>query len=229
MVINSGKRVQKMHEWARVAGELLGEDLKQRIYDNTLARLCGEISGKRVLDYGAGPAVIAQRFARMGAQVQTFDISPDMNRICEEKLGVENVFRTVGQIPKSAFDIVLCNLVLCIVPDDEVVDIMQNIKLLAKPGGSAFIGFCNPRIFDVSESVIDFRHPTGHEYEENHCYQKTKKEGGYHIEETHRPIGWYKGVFRAHGLDAKPFFTPSYEVADGREISDFVIFRVSNM
>ena len=223
------KFVGKMREWAKVAGELQGEDLKQKIYDNRLLDICralGDLKGKYVLDYGAGPAVIASRIASLGAEIKAFDISADMLKIAAEKLGAINVFSKIDDIPTSSFDVVICNLVLCIVPDDEVVRIVQNIKQLLKQDGVAFIGFCNPRIFDVPESLIDFRHQSGDDYEHNHRYMKTKKEGNYQIEETHRPIGWYNGIFDALGLQRELFFTPEYETADGRKISDFVIFKL---
>lgn len=221
------KTIGKMHEWALVAGELQGEDLKQKIYDNKLLDACGAIKGKRVLDYGAGPGIIADKARQLGADVRVFDISPEMLRIAAERLGAEKAYETLEGIPTSSFDIVTCNLVLCIVPDDEVVQIIRNIKNLLATSGTAYIGFCNPRIFDVSESLIDFRHPTGHGYEDNHKYMKTKKEGGYQIEETHRPIGWYSGVFHALGLRAEELiFTPEYESASGKVISDFVIFKL---
>ena len=86
------KFVGDMKKWAQVAAELQGEDLKEKIYDNTLLGLCGSLKGKTVLDYGAGPAVIAGRAFKMGAQVKTFDISRKMNAICVDKLGNENVF-----------------------------------------------------------------------------------------------------------------------------------------
>lgn len=221
-----GKFVGKMDRWAEVAAELEGEDLKQKIYDNTLLNLIGNLSGRGVLDYGAGPGVVASRIARSGGEVKVFDISTDMLRIAAEKLGAGNVYTNVTDIPADTFDVIVCNLVVCIVPDDEAVRIIENIKQVMKPDGVAFVGFCNPRIFDVSESLIDFRHSTGLDYEDNHGYTKTKKEGGYRIEETHRPIGWYNGVFDALGMQRELFFTPQYQLDDGRKISDFVIFKL---
>src|SRR3990167_2689134 len=221
------KTIGKMHEWARVAGELQGEDLKQKIYDNKLLDACSELKGKRILDYGAGPGIIAGRALQAGADINVYDISPEMLRIAAERIGAERAYDTLDRIPTSSFDIVTCNLVLCIVPDDEVVLIIRNIKNLLAATGTAYVGFCNPRIFDVPESLIDFRHSSGQGYEDNHKYMKKKKEGGYQIEETHRPMGWYSGVFHAVGVQISDIiFTPEYEAVSGRIISDFVIFKL---
>ncbi len=220
------KYVGEMREWARVAGELAGEDLKQKIYDNTLVDLLGNLRGKRILDYGAGPAVIARRIQELGAHVRVFDISQEMLKISEEKLGPKTAYHTRTEIPKSEFDIVLCNLVLCIVPEEEVAVIARNIERALKDSGVAYVGFCNPRIFDIPESIMDLRMQTGNAYDDNHTYKKVKKEGGYQILELHRPIEWYLGVFRTSGLEFRDIhFTPEYD-ANGRRISDFVIFRL---
>ena len=220
------KNVTGMTEWAKVAGELQGEDLKQKIYDTKLLDICGDLKGKRVLDYGAGPVVIASRVAGLGAHVHVFDISDEMLRIAKTKLGPEKVFLSASTIPADHFDIVFCNLVTCIVPEDEVARIAANIRNSMNKSGVAFIGFCNPRIHDLPESIIDFRMPSGRRYEENHDYRKLKKEGGYEIVELHRPIEWYSKVFEEAGLRiVNIHFTPGYEVND-REVNDFVIFEL---
>jgi hypothetical protein len=65
---------------------------------------------------------------------------------------------------------------LCIVPEDEVKSILKNIKNFLNETGLVYIGFCNPKIFQVAESNLDFRFPTGNKYEDNHDYKKVKKE-----------------------------------------------------
>ncbi|MEW5955648.1 MAG: class I SAM-dependent methyltransferase [Candidatus Micrarchaeota archaeon] len=214
-------------DWAAVLAELEGEDLKQKIYDNTLFSLLGDLKGKRLLDYGAGPGVVAERAAKLGAAVKVFDVSEDMRKKAGQKVGAKNVYADAAQIPDGEFDAVVCNLVVCIVPDEaKVVNITKNIKRCLRKNGRGFIGFCNPRIFDLPESVIDFRIQTGNKYWENHEYEKIKKEGGYRIVEMHRPLEWYEKVFGDAGLKVRGLhFTPEYEMR-GRKVSDFAIFEV---
>jgi SAM-dependent methyltransferase len=225
-MVTNKKLVRKMWEWAKVTTELKGEDLKQKIYDNVLVDLCGDVKGKKILDYGAGPAVVAKRVSELGAKVHVYDISKEMREIAASVLGQDSVFEDVVNIPKSEFDIVLCNLVLCIVPEQEVLRIIRNIGSSLKEDGKAYVGFCNPLIFDLPESVIDYRFQTGDRYFDNHDYKKKKKEGNYEIIELHRPIEWYTRVFREAGMRVHEIhFTPEYDV-NGRVVSDFVIFEL---
>ena len=213
--------------WATVLPELSGEDLKQKIYDNTLFNILGNIEGKSVLDYGAGPAVIATRAKQLGADIKVYDVSLEMCKAAANKIGEQHVFDKVESIPNNFFDIILCNLVVCIVPvEAEVARLALNLRLALKENGVAYVGFCNPKIFDIPESIIDFRMQTGSKYDECHQYQKIKKEGGYKIVEMHRPTEWYEAIFKSIGLCVSAVhYTPEYDFK-GRQINDFVILEV---
>lgn len=222
----SKKLVAEQKEWGVVAKELESENLKLASYDNTLMSAIGDIKDKKVLDYGAGPGVLALGLQKMGADVKVWDINNEMRDKAGAKIGSENIYSDISQVPQNFFDIVICNLVLCIVPEDEVKNIVKNIKAVLNETGSAYIGFCNPKIFQVTESNLDFRFPTGNKYEDNHDYKKIKKEGGYEIIETHRPIEWYEKIFGEAGLRlADEFYTPEYELKDNK-IKDFIIFKL---
>ncbi len=219
------KIVESQTQWRIVSKELEAENIKIKSYDNTIISAIGDIKNKRILDYGCGPGVLASVLKRLGADVKVFDISEEMRRLCAQKIGAENVYSKINEIPKNSFDVIVCNLVLCIVDEKEVENISRNIKTLLKATGTAYVGFCNPKIFNVPESVLDFRFQTGSEYEENHTYKKLKKEGNYEILELHRPIEWYQKIFQKVGLRLlKTTFTPEYKF-DGRKINDFVILE----
>jgi SAM-dependent methyltransferase len=222
----SKKLVADQKEWNLVVKDLEAENLKLASYDNTLLEALGDIRGKEVLDYGAGPGVLALAIKRLGGSVKVWDINPAMRQKAGEKIGTENVYPDVSALPSNFFDIIIANLLLCIVPEDEVRAILKNITASLKADGEVYIGFCNPKIFDVKESQLDLRFPTGQAYEENHDYKKVKKEGGYEIIETHRPIEWYEKVYAEAGLKlVDTIFTPEYEL-NGLRIRDFVIFRL---
>ena len=223
---DSSKLIAEQQEWNRVSAELESENLKLMSYDNTLFSLFGEIKGKNILDYGAGPGVLALAVSKLGGNIKAYDINSEMREKSRLKIGKKNIYNSVEEIPKNYFDIVICNLVLCIVPEDEVKKIVTNIKSLLNDKGFALIGFCNPKIFNVKESNLDFRFPTGDNYESNHQYKKIKKEGGYEIIETHRPIEWYEKIYSAAGLKLSgEFFTPEYDLKNNR-IQDFIIFKL---
>jgi len=222
----SDKLVSKEEEWAKVAEELKAEKVKLAFYDDTVISLLGNVKGKKVLDYGGGPGVLPLALKKLGADVKEYDISEDMLKQASEKIGKENIYHSVEEIPKDEFDIIICNLVLCIVSEEEVKRISSIIKDSLNKKGFAFIGFCNPKLLDVPESNLDFRPKPKHKYEENHSYMKTKKEGMYEIIENHRPIEWYEEMYKEQGLNlVDTFFTPEYELK-GRKIKDFIIFKL---
>lgn len=220
------KLVSEQSEWGKVAKELESEDFKLMSYDKTLLDLLCDVKNVKVLDFGSGPGVLAKTLQELGAEVKTFDVSEDMNKLAADKIGSKNVFHSAEEIDTDYFNIVIANLVVCIIEKEEVVKAMKEIHRVLRDGGTAWIGFCNPRIFNVSESQLDLREQTEHTYEENHSYKKTKKEGGYEIIETHRPIEWYDQLFKETGFRVKDtHFTPEYELK-GKNIQDFVIFEL---
>ncbi len=220
------KRISRQNEWSRVSQELQRERLKLKSYDETLLADIGNVRDMSILDYGCGPGVLASALQTLGADVKVFDISGEMREIAGEMIGNQNVYSDVREIPKQQFDAVICNLVLCIVPEDEVRSIVANTRHVLKPSGLSYEGFCNPGIFDVPESNLDLRFPTGHSYDENHAYRKIKKEGGYEIVELHRPNEWYEKMFDQGGLTVvNKLFTPEYELK-GRKIQDFIIYKL---
>jgi 2-polyprenyl-3-methyl-5-hydroxy-6-metoxy-1,4-benzoquinol methylase len=221
------KLVAQQEQWNLVTKELEAENLKLMSYDRTLISLCGNLTSKKVLDYGAGPGVLALAVKKLGGDIQTFDINEELNGKAGEKIGPENVYSAPAQIPNDYYDIIICNLVLCIVPEVEVETIVQNLKSKLKQDGKLLIGFCNPGIFQIKESQLDFRFPTGANYDQNHQYKKIKKEGGYEIIEDHRPTKWYKQIYTKAGLTLiAEHYTPEYEL-NGNKIKDFIVFELT--
>lgn len=220
------KIIGEGNDWGNVSSELTGEQIKLQSYDLVLKRLIGDLIGKKILDYGAGPAILASDLQESGSDVKVYDISDKMRYEAGEKIGTENVYNTTNEIPKKYFDSIICNLVMCIVDEDEVANITKNLSQYVKEDGKIYVGFCNPLIHDVRESQLDFRFDNEGKYEENHKYTKIKKEGNYEIEELHRPIGWYEKIFNENGLKiVNKHFTPEYELK-GNKIQDFIIFEL---
>ncbi len=223
------KCITQQSKWAEVAAELEAEHLKLASYDTTLVELLGNVEEQSILDYGCGPGVLALALARAKADVRAYDISYDMRTFAGEKIGSHRVYASIDEIPKGYFDRVICNLVLCIVSDEVVSNIAANLGDVVNHTGRVYTGFCNPKIFRVAESHLDVREPTGQPYEENHRYRKTKKEGGYHIVEEHRPLEWYEETFSKSGLTVlERHFTPTYQF-HGETIEDFVIFEMGKV
>jgi 2-polyprenyl-3-methyl-5-hydroxy-6-metoxy-1,4-benzoquinol methylase len=218
------KFIEKQNLWNAVLEELEQETLKLAAYDHSILPMLNKEGS--ILDYGCGPGVLAKTLSEKGFMVKTYDISKDMREQCSDKIGTEHVFNTPADIPKNHFDSTTCNLVLCIVSKEEVTAILQNIRSALKPNGTAYIGFCNPKIFDARESALDFRKQSDTPYDTNHSFIKIKKEGNYEIVENHRPIEWYENTFAQNGFSIQETtFTQEYELKN-RRLQDFVIFTL---
>ena len=66
-----GKLISDQGEWINVAEELNSENLKLASYDTTLIPLLGQLVGKKVLDYGCGPGVLALTLQKLGANSES--------------------------------------------------------------------------------------------------------------------------------------------------------------
>ena len=126
---NPKKIVKEQTEWDNVIQELESENLKLASYDNTLVPLLGDISGKTILDYGAGPGILALALKKLGGDVKVFDINLEIQEKAAEKIGDENIYKKFEDISKEHFDLVIANLVLCIVSESEVKKIVMNLKI----------------------------------------------------------------------------------------------------
>jgi SAM-dependent methyltransferase len=213
-------------EWGLVTADLETETLKLKSYDAKLLQLIGNVNQKAILDYGAGAGNLAAALVKLNAKISVYDISDEMLNACRKIEGIEQIYPTLGEISKESFDFIICNLVLCIVPDHEVELIVKTISSLLRPTGKCYLGVCNPHIHNVKDSQLDEREYSGAKYSHNHNYNKVKKEGGYKIVERHRPLGWYDATFRALGFTPSGIhFTDSYDL-EGQRIRDFVIFEL---
>ncbi|MFW9872462.1 MAG: class I SAM-dependent methyltransferase [Candidatus Thorarchaeota archaeon] len=222
------KIVVEQYEWDKVYKDLENEVVKTSTYDNYIIQLMGDVKNKKILDYGCGPGIIAKALHDFGAIVDVYDINEQILRMANKRIESQRIFNTKGQILKDYYDFILCNLVVCIVNHDEVFDIAKDIfEALVPETGVAYVGFCNPLIFNYHETKLDIRHSGNMKYDENHMYYKEKKEGGYVIPEMHRPIEWYDGIFSKSGLKIEEkFFTPEYTF-NTKKVNDFIIFKLT--
>jgi len=107
-------------EWGTASKQLEQENLKLASYDTKLIEIIEDATGKSILDFGCGPGILASALMEKNAKIKTFDISKEMRVMCAEKIGKDNVFSKLEEIPVGFFDTIICNLVLCIVRENEV-------------------------------------------------------------------------------------------------------------
>ncbi|MBI4450365.1 class I SAM-dependent methyltransferase [Candidatus Woesearchaeota archaeon] len=97
------------------------------------------ISGKRVLDLGAGPGHHAEYFRAKGLYVVCADLSSEMARMCRTKgLAAARMDMLSPAFTASCFDGVWAYASLLHIPKNEVGTALNSISRIAKP--SAIIG-----------------------------------------------------------------------------------------
>lgn len=152
-----------------------------------LAPLIGEVAGLRVLDVGCGTGRHALQLAARGAFVTGVDPCPEMLAVAREQaarrgLKVDLRAGAFGELPPGElFDLVLCNLVLCHLPD--LRGPIAEMAACLKPGGQLIISD-----FHYLCLVIGWR--TAFDHEGRH----------YHIENYQHSFGDYLRAFQAAGL-----------------------------
>ncbi len=221
------KIIVEANEWDKVYRELENEVIKTSSYDNTIIHSIGEVSNKSILDYGSGPGMIASVLQKMGAKIDIFDVNKKILEMSSKRISSSNIKYDKNKIQKEHYDFVICNLVVCIVSDENVLNITKDIFNALKPTtGIAYVGFCNPLIYNIPESMLDIRYSGNRGYKENHYYYKEKKEGNYIVPEMHRPIEWYEEIFLKSGLNIQnKIFTEKYNYKSN-QINDFIIFHL---
>ncbi len=104
-----------------------------------LGELLGDVAGRRVLDVGSGTGRWALRLAAQGAHVTGVEPCPEMLAIArhaaqEQGLAIDWIATGFGDLPREpAYDLVVCNLVLCHLPT--LADPVQEMAACLKPGG----------------------------------------------------------------------------------------------
>lgn len=106
----------------------------------------GSLKGKRVLDLGCGDGIEAEHFARLGAQVDAFDIEAhpawgQVQRASKGRIRFKRVSAEALPKLKGRWDLVFQKDVLHHVADP--ASLLVQMARLTKPGGSAWVLECN--------------------------------------------------------------------------------------
>lgn len=115
----------------------------------TLQQL-GDVADKKILDIGSGDGGYSRALAHKGANVTSIDCAADainfaMKKADEEGLKIKHFVRNSNDlydIGDSAFDIVLCSMMLMDIEDLDGT--LQEIYRVIKPKGKVFISINHP-------------------------------------------------------------------------------------
>jgi ubiquinone/menaquinone biosynthesis C-methylase UbiE len=136
--------------------------------------LLGDVAGKDVLDAACGTGRYAIRLAQAGARVSGVDVSEEMLALAKRKrdaLGPAIDLRR-GDVrglpfPDSSFDLVLCALALCHVP--ELEQAIRELARVVRPGGRLIITDFHPFCLLIGWRT-GFQRPEATYHIENHLH-----------------------------------------------------------
>jgi len=222
-----------MNEWTTIAKQAQQvQDAKNRVLNGRLFSLIHKyVPGKgRAFDYGSGWGEFAEVLAEDAFEVEAFDVSDEMveearARYEKPHFYTNAEFQTIFPEVKHRYDLVVSNLVLCILPAEEQDRMLENIKHLVKPDAPLIVSFCHPCTDYLTVGVVSKRlrsHTWNPKYDQEFQYQKIVHENGIKFSDYHRPLEYYSALFKRHELEVVDLVES--DVLGTEAHPDFIIF-----
>lgn len=180
---------------------------KSTLLNEKITAMTAEGCPSRILDFGCGRGAIAESLIEKGFDVIGYDIDGSVlkrNRArgqAARYIGREGLASLKGAGEK--FTKVICSLVLCTIEDDdEVRDVVSDMRALIDDDGEAIVAFCNPfsTFVGESETHVKMDLPAENRYYDTFAFRKRMKETGKIRAEIHRPFSFYKHLFHRCGF-----------------------------
>ncbi len=174
----------------------------------------------RLLDYGCGKPRTVHRLMPADRLV-AFDIDANLRLRWARELP-EARFVDLPALDEvlaegAEFDAVLCSLVLCVVPDDDVPGVLARARAAVAGCGRVLVSICEPTALHTAESDYQCRHVApGARYRDRFAYRKTVRASGRERIDYHRPLDWYRRAFARAG-----FRVAAEETIDGLDVQRF--------
>ena len=169
---------------------------KEQLHDDFILTLVDKYTPTEILDYGAGKCKIANELSKK-YNVAVFDI--DKETLSQRADKAVSIIDRAEDVPRSNYDMVINNLVLCCVEKNTVYSILQNIVGALKQGGRAIISICNPFFNSVQNTELRTCGLQG-SYHQAETFIKKTTVGAPVRKEYHRPIEFYIHAFQKYGL-----------------------------
>ena len=188
---------------------------------------------QRILDFGCGRGSITRCLHEKGFEIIGYD--PDMEVISKNVrenpdiryVGYADILKFIDR--GEVFDSVICSLVLCIIPDDEIRQVLGDMRKLIDSSGYLTVVICNPFSTFVQASNSHIKHdlPVDTEYMSRFSYRKQMYETGNQKDEYHRTYSWYKHLFYQELFDIVSVEEiSSVDCVQLAPSSDFLIIRL---
>jgi len=221
-IINRGQIPKEIEGWEHFWYAIFPRK-KEEILDLKILEIIKNISPKSLLDYGAGKCKTASMIRNAtGTDVYVYDT--DIPTI--EKYGQSfPKYITNNKRFDNKFDVVILNIVLCIIDNEMVNDILRNVKKAIKQDGKVIVTICNPDFANVHKTEFQNRDfvPKNILYEE--IITKTCVYTGAKKTEYHRASRWYVDIFKKFDfLIEKAIDTDGVNLDTLEFASDFKIF-----
>lgn len=184
------------------------------------AHLLGDVTGRRVLEFGAGAAQCGRWLAARGALVVSTDLSMGMLRegvAADVAAGVRTPLlqcdARVLPFADASFDVVFTSYgALPFVADADRV--LAEAARVLRPGGRFVASVAHP----VRWALPDVPGPVGltfaHSYFDRRPYVETEADGSVRYVEHHRTVGDWVRLVHAAGLVLTDLVEPEWESGD---------------
>ncbi len=223
--------MKRKNEWEKLAvQEPTIQKTKNDVLNKGVISLVKEYAkcGVKVFDYGSGWGEFADLLNNEGYETLAFDHSDEMVALAKKKYKCLN-FMFRSEFKKSIqnfgkkFDVVVSNLVLCILSQKDQDTMIKNIKKIVKDDGTIILSFCHPCFDYHAESLVSVRKsPEDAKYNQEFEYEKEIKENGMTFHDLHRPLSYYSNLFKKHDLVIVEI--SESEIFESNFFPDFITF-----
>lgn len=223
-----------INQWEKIARSITGiQDTKNTILNDNLLAIIKKYSSKgKAFDYGCGWGEFADMLARSGYEVEAFDESDQMVARAKEKFNKPKFLTKTefwGQLNTyhKKFNLVVSNLVICILDQKQQKKMIEDIKAIVKDDGLIVLSFCHPCLDYLTESVLAKRirpYEFNVKYDKEFKYRKIIHENHIEFDDYHRPLEYYTSLFVDNGLEIIDI--DESDVLKTEYYPDFIIFAL---
>ena len=201
-----------MNEWTNIAKQTKQiQNAKNRVLNGKLLALIHKYvpEGGVAFDYGCGWGEFADALVKNAFEVEAFDASDEMVEEARARYQKPHFYTRdefQASLPKleHKYDLVVSNLVLCILTKKEQDEMLNNIKRIAKSDAPLVISFCHPCGDYLTVGVVSKRlrsHTWNPKYDKEFKYKKIIHENQIAFTDYHRPLEYYSKLFKEHELE----------------------------